>query len=198
MITKGWRDTAQAGRHTPKQVHKRMTRLLFLFLLLLAPCTMQAQTTIKYGTIHYDSLLVGLPQYAQVQQRMEELHKKYESETAYNEQNFKRLFAEFLQGQKDFPQNILMKRQRDLQEQMEKSIAFRKEADALLRAAEADMMKPLREMLDELIRNVGLERGYEMIINLDTPAYPFLHPSVAEDAMPYVKEKIAETVQPGN
>ena len=198
MITKGWRDTAQAGRHTPKQVHKRMTRLLFLFLLLLAPCTMQAQTTIKYGTIHYDSLLVGLPQYAQVQQRMEELHKKYESETAYNEQNFKRLFAEFLQGQKDFPQNILMKRQRDLQEQMEKSIAFRKEADALLRAAEADMMKPLRKMLDELIRNVGLERGYEMIINLDTPAYPFLHPSVAEDAMPYVKEKIAETVQPGN
>ena len=198
MITKGWRDTAQAGRHTPKQVHKRMTRLLFLFLLLLAPCTMQAQTTIKYGTIHYDSLLVGLPQYAQVQQRMEELHKKYESETAYNEQNFKRLFAEFLQGQKDFPQNILMKRQRDLQEQMEKSIAFRKEADALLRAAEADMMKPLLEMLDELIRNVGLERGYEMIINLDTPAYPFLHPSVAEDAMPYVKEKIAETVQPGN
>ena len=198
MITKGWRDTAQAGRHTPKQVHKRMTRLLFLFLLLLAPCTMQAQTTIKYGTIHYDSLLVGLPQYAQVQQRMEELHKKYESETAYNEQNFKRLFAEFLQGQKDFPQNILMKRQRDLQEQIEKSIAFRKEADALLRAAEADMMKPLREMLDELIRNVGLERGYEMIINLDTPAYPFLHPSVAEDAMPYVKEKIAETVQPGN
>ena len=196
MIIKGWRDTAQAGRHTPKQVHKRMTRLLFLFLLLLAPCTMQAQTTIKYGTIHYDSLLVGLPQYAQVQQRMEELHKKYESETAYNEQNFKRLFAEFLQGQKDFPQNILMKRQRDLQEQMEKSIAFRKEADALLRAAEADMMKPLREMLDELIRNVGLERGYEMIINLDTPAYPFLHPSVAEDAMPYVKEKIAETVQP--
>ena len=196
MITKGWRDTAQAGRHTPKQVHKRMTRLLFLFLLLLAPCTMQAQTTIKYGTIHYDSLLVGLPQYAQVQQRMEELHKKYESETAYNEQNFKRLFAEFLQGQKDFPQNILMKRQRDLQEQMEKSIAFRKEADALLRAAEADMMKPLREMLDELIRNVGLERGYEMIINLDTPAYPFLHPSVAEDAMPYVKEKIAETVKP--
>ena len=198
MIIKGWRDTAQAGRHTPKQVHKRMTRLLFLFLLLLAPCTMQAQTTIKYGTIHYDSLLVGLPQYAQVQQRMEELHKKYESETAYNEQNFKRLFAEFLQGQKDFPQNILMKRQRDLQEQMEKSIAFRKEADALLRAAEADMMKPLREMLDELIRNVGLEKGYEMIINLDTPAYPFLHPSVAEDAMPYVKEKIAETVQPGN
>lgn len=198
MITKGWRDTAQAGRHTPKQVHKLMTRLLFLFLLLLVPCTMQAQTTIKYGTIHYDSLLVGLPQYAQVQQRMEELHKKYESETAYNEQNFKRLFAEFLQGQKDFPQNILMKRQRDLQEQMEKSIAFRKEADALLRAAEADMMKPLREMLDELIRNVGLERGYEMIINLDTPAYPFLHPSVAEDAMPYVKEKIAETVQPGN
>ena len=131
---------------------------------------MQAQSTIKYGTIHYDSLLVSLPQYAQVQQRMEELQKKYEAETTYNEQNFKRLFAEFLQGQKDFPQNILLKRQRDLQEQMEKAIAFRKDADALLRTAEADMMRPLRQMLDELIRNVGLERGYEVIINLDTPS----------------------------
>lgn len=157
---------------------------------------MQAQSTIKYGTIHYDSLLVSLPQYAQVQQRMEELQKKYEAETTYNEQNFKRLFAEFLQGQKDFPQNILLKRQRDLQEQMEKAIAFRKDADALLRTAEADMMRPLRQMLDELIRNVGLERGYEVIINLDTPSYSFLHPAVAEDAMPYVKEKISETVTP--
>ena len=85
---------------------------------------MQAQSTIKYGTIHYDSLLVSLPQYAQVQQRMEELQKKYEAETTYNEQNFKRLFAEFLQGQKDFPQNILLKRQRDLQEQIEGEAHF--------------------------------------------------------------------------
>lgn len=51
-------------------------------------------------------------------------------------------------------------------------------------------------MLDELIRNVGLERGYEVIINLDTPSCSFLHPAVAEDAMPYVKEKISETVTP--
>ena len=43
---------------------------------MLAPCTMQAQSTIKYGTIHYDSLLVSLPQYAHVQPRMAALQQK--------------------------------------------------------------------------------------------------------------------------
>ena len=51
---------------------------------------MQAQSTIKYGTIHYDSLLVSLPQYAQVQQRMEELQKKY------TPQIYSRIKGEFL------------------------------------------------------------------------------------------------------
>ena len=169
---------------------------LFTVLLLVLPLSLSAQ--MQFGYLSYKTIMAEMPEFAQVKQSMSELKAKYDAEATRGEEEFQKKFADFLQGQKDFPQNILMKRQRDLQEQMEKSIAFRKEADALLRTAEADMMKPLREMLDELIRNVGLERGYEMIINLDTPAYPFLHPSVAEDAMPYVKEKIAETVQPGN
>ena len=36
----------------------------------------------------------------------------------------------------------------------------------------------------------ALERGYEYIFNLDSGTFPFIHPSVAEDATPYVLEKL--------
>lgn len=163
---------------------------LITLLFALLPLALPAQSTVKYGYVRSDSLLRSLPAYARAQSELADLRRKYEAETAYNEQNFKRLFSEFLQGQKDFPQNILLKRQRDLQEQMERSIAFRHQADSLLRCAEDELLKPLRQQLAAALRAVGLERGYEYIFDLDTGTFPFVHPSVAEDATPYVTEKL--------
>ena len=73
---------------------------------------------------------------------------------------------------------------------MERSIAFRHEADSLLAAAEAELLLPLRRQLDHAIYQVGLEHGYEYIIDRDQPALRFVHPSVVEDATPYVLHKL--------
>ena len=105
----------------------------------------------------------------------------------------KRQFAEFLQGQKEFPQNILLKRQRDLQAAMERSLAFRHEADSLLSQAAIDLEAPIRQRLNAAIQAVGLERGYAGIVNLDTPSMPFVNPRLTEDATPYVVEKLILT-----
>ncbi len=144
----------------------------------------------KYGTVRYDSLLHAMPEYGAVLIRLDQLRQRYAAETAYNETAFKRMFAEFLQGQKDFPQNILLKRQRDLQEAMEKALAFRQEADSLLQQAELEMVNPIRKMLDEAILSVGMERGYECIVNRDANNMPFLHPALTEDATPHIIEKL--------
>lgn len=155
-----------------------------------------AQSQVKYGTLHYDSVMKAQPEYANAQARMAELRKQYEDEAAYNETTFRRMFAEFLQGQKDFPQNIMLKRQRDLQDEMEKSLAFRRESDRLLRQAEADMLAPLRKRLDEAVEAVGLEHGYECIVDKSARTHLFLHPSVTEDATPFVLEKLKQTEKP--
>ena len=84
----------------------------------------------------------------------------------------------------------MLKRQRDLQDQMEKSLAFRHECDSLLRRAEAEMLAPIRQRLDEAIRSVGIECGYEYIYNADTHALPFVHPLVSEDATARILEKL--------
>lgn len=161
-----------------------------LLLLVCMTAAAQEQTPARYGTLRYDSLLHSLPEYGAMEVQLEQLRAKYESEVSYNEEGFKRMFADYLQGQKDFPQNILLKRQRDLQEEMEKSIAFRQEADSLLRAAETDMERPVRALLDAAIKAAGTERGYDCVVNLDSNTVPFLNPALTEDATPWVLQKI--------
>ena len=167
-----------------------MKRNLILLLLSLAAFTMSAQSTIKYGRLDYDSLLTSMPEYTQVQEQLASLRQQYDKEAAYNEANFKRLFADFLQGQKDFPQNIMLKRQRELQDAMEKSLAFRRSCDSLLVRAEADLLAPLFVKLNAAIQAVGMERGYECIVNTAAGTHPFLHPSLTEDAAPFVIQKL--------
>lgn len=167
-----------------------MKRTFFSLILVFFSLTTTAQTMVKYGTVSMKNLLVEMPEYKEVETQMASLRTKYEAETRYNEEGFKRLFTEFLQGQKEFPQNILLKRQRDLQEAMEKGIAFREEADSLLKAAREEMVRPLRKRVEEAVRAVGMERGYEAVLNTDLPSHPFLHPSLTEDAMPFVRRKL--------
>lgn len=176
--------------HTFYKFNPMKRIILTLLLVLNCVLSLSAQEKARLGFLSYDSLLHAMPEYAQVQQQMQQLRQKYEAEAAYNESNFKRQFAEFLQGQKDFPQNILLKRQRDLQEAMEKGLAFRNQADSLLTQAEADMLKPLYRRLDAAIQSVGMERGYEYVLNTDRRAYPFMNQAVAEDATPYVAAKL--------
>ena len=52
------------------------------------------------------------------------------------------------------------------------------------------MLAPIRQRLDEAIRSVGIECGYEYIYNADTHALPFVHPLVSEDATARILEKL--------
>lgn len=159
-----------------------------LLLLAAALLTLTAAAQARYGTLRYDSILHEMPEYIQAEQEIKALRGKYQEETAYNERAFKRQFAEFLQGQKDFTQSILLKRQRDLQESFEKGMAYRQAADSLLRQAETDLYQPARKRLDSAITEVAESRGYELIINLDECAFPFVNPAVSEDITPHIME----------
>ncbi len=190
-----------------------MTKHLLLFTLALLGCGLEAASqsdssavavpapmdstvmvptspALRFGHFRYDSLLHAMPEYGAMEVRMKQLRERYNEEIAYSELTFKRQFAEFLEGQKRFPENILLKRQRDLQQAMERSIAFRHEADSMLTAARTEMERPVRDMLNQAIRLVGLERKYTCIVNTDSGQMPFLHPDACEDATPYITEKL--------
>ena len=88
--------------HTFYKFNSMKRIILTLLLVLNCVLSLSAQEKARLGFLSYDSLLHAMPEYAQVQQQMQQLRQKYEAEAAYNESNFKRQFAEFLQGQKVF------------------------------------------------------------------------------------------------
>ena len=144
----------------------------------------------KYGYLSYAQVLENMAEYKVAQQQLKELRNKYEMEAQYNEASFKRQFAEYLQGQKDFPQSIMLKRQRDLQEALEKSLAFREEAERLLKQAETEALAPIKARLANAIRTVGGAYNLDYIYNLDTNAMPYVNPALIMDVTQLVEQQL--------
>ena len=83
----------------------------------------------------------------------------------------------FLVGQLDFAPSIRHKRQAELQELMEKNMAFKEEAKRLLKEAEGNIYKPLRDKLTAALQRVAKEKGLAFILNTDNDAVPFIDPT---------------------
>lgn len=153
---------------------------LILFLLLLLPAAM-ADAQVKFGYLSYSEAIKAMPGYADMQKSLAELKRQYANETKRSEEEFNQKYEAFLEGQKDFAPSILKKRQYELQELLNNSVSFKKEAARLLEQAEADMYAPLKKRLNEILRQVGRERGYAFILNTDNDAVPYIDTTSGED-----------------
>ena len=170
---------------------------LLVGLWSLVPQSLMAQQY-QFGFLSYGNLLRSLPEYKEAQEALQALKKKYEEEAQYNENKFKRLFADYLQGQKSFPEQIMLKRQKELQEAMEQGISFRKDAQKLLDNAEIELMKPIQAKLDSVLYLVGKENGLLFIGNLDNHGFPFVHSASGVDITNVVLARLNGKVIPVN
>lgn len=163
-----------------------MKKLLFLILALMLPLVAGAQ--VKFGYFSFKSVLDAMPDRAVAERNLADLRQKYDTEMKRAENEFNAKYEDFLEGQRDFVPTILRKRQAELQEMMEKNVAFRKEAERLLKQASDDAYAPLRRKINEAAAKVGRARGYAFILNTDGDACPYVDTSMAEDATIFIKE----------
>ncbi len=150
----------------------------------------EAAPALRFGYLSYDAVLKGMPEYAQMEKDMELLRSKYAEEQKRVEDEFNNKYEDFLDGQANFPKTILQKRQSELQELLDRNIAFKKESQALLEKAQADAVAPLKTRLAEALAEVGTERGYAFILNTDANATPWLNTAMGEDCTSMVLEKL--------
>ena len=88
-----------------------------------APPTNQSAVRVpQFGYLSYNEVYKQMPEYKKACDDFAALKAKYDAEATRAEDEFQRKFAEFLNGQKDFPQSIMLKRQAELQDLMEKSV----------------------------------------------------------------------------
>lgn len=159
-------------------------------MMALMGLTGNAQSTatvMHFGYVSYDSVMVTMPEYAEMQQNMALLREQYEAEQKRVEEDFNKKYEEFLDGQASFPKTILQKRQSELQEMLDKNIAFKKESQKLLNDAEAEMLEGLKSTIAATLITIGQERGYAFILDTDKEAVPFINPELGEDITNDVK-----------
>lgn len=169
-----------------------MSKKIIFIILLFLPVIASAQEEVKakFGYLSYSEVIRLMPEYASSQEKLDLLQNKYDMELVRSDKEFNRKFAEFLQGQKEFPENILLKRQKELQELMEKSIQFKDEIKALLEEARLKLVEPVTEQLNAVIREIALENSFEYVLNTDNNTYPFINETVGVDITNMVKTKM--------
>lgn len=150
----------------------------------------QENNTMKFGFLSYEAALQSMPDYTLAQNKLAELKAQYQTEAKRVEDEFNRKYEEFLEGQREFPKSILQKRQSELQELMDKNIAFKQQGLAELARAEQEAMAPLRIKLIEALGKIGRERGYAFIVDTDQKALPFINPAMGEDINQTVKDAL--------
>ena len=144
--------------------------------------------TYLFGYFSHTEALTLMPEYADVKANIDALRKKYADELLRVEKEFNDKYEEFLEGQKDFPETILQKRQSELQSLLTRNIAFKEESRRLLANAEKKALEPLEQKLTTSLKLIGEKRGYGFILNTDSGACPFINATQGEDITPLLRE----------
>ena len=171
---------------------KKVILVAVMVLMGLSGYAQTENTGFKFGYLSIDSVLQSMPEYAQMQQDMATMRQQYEAEMKRVEDDFNKKYEEFLDGQKNFPKTILQKRQSELQEMLDKNIAFKKEGLQMLNDTEKTQKDVILMMIDMAVKTIGMQRGYAFILNTDTNATPWLNPAMGEDITAAVKEMLNE------
>ena len=182
-----------------------MKKIMMILVTLLAGLTTYAQelnadsltAVMRYGFLSYDSVMVAMPEYAEMTTSMAELRKQYEAEQKRVEDDFNKKYEEFLDGQATYPKTILQKRQSELQEILDKNIAFKKESQLLLDNAEKkltteiiNMIDQIINMIDQAVSSVAQENKLAFVLNMDKGAVTYVNPAQGIDITEAVKKTV--------
>ena len=171
---------------------KKVILVAVMGLTGLSGYTQKENTGMKFAYLSIDSVMQSMEEYAQLQRDMAAMRQQYEAEMKRVEDDFNKKYEEFLDGQKNFPKTILQKRQSELQEMMDKNIAFKKESLQLLNDTEKTQTDVIRMMVEMAVKTLGMQRGYAFILNTDADATPWLNPALGDDITEDVKALLKE------
>ena len=118
------------------------------------------------------------------------MSKQYEDEIKRAEEEFQKKFADFQQEQKTLPQNILERRQKDLQEMQQKGIQFQQDAQQQLDQAYRGMMEPIYKKLEDAVKAIGQAGGYTYVFDLARTDIPYIDEAQSKDVTNDIKTKL--------
>lgn len=152
--------------------------------------TQPTASQLKIGYFSYDEVLRAMPAYAIVEKTLQDLRNQYETEMQNAEKEFNEKYETFLENQHTMARAIREKRQSELQNMLERNVAFKQEAERLMAKAEEDALRPLHEKIAKALNTIALERAYIVVLNTDSNACPYINPIMAEDITTFLLDAL--------
>lgn len=167
------------------------TVLLFILFSIFVLPTVVAQDLIKIGVINSKELLEVVPGKADATKTLENLNKKYKNELALMQNEYNTKYTDFLSNQNDLGESIKLRRMQELYELEQDITRFMKIAQEDILNQEQQLIEPLKQKLQEAIRQVGVEQSFMCIYDMSNPSISFITPN-AIDANAMVKQKLSK------
>ena len=146
-----------------------------LLLLIISPLFLSAQN--QFGFYYHSEVLNSIPEYHKAQKEYELLKLRCDAEIERNEQELTRYYVAYLDGQQDFPEPILRKRQKELQQMIDNSVALRDQLNIWLSEARDSLFAPCEKRVDEAVASVCLVGDLSYAINAEEIHYRYINPN---------------------
>ena len=167
-----------------------MKKILVL-LLLMAPLSMFAQASAqKFGYVDVNAIIVLMPEYAKAQNDLKVLGEQYNKEYEGLRTEFEKKSLEFEQLQDSLPENLLKRRQEELQELYMRLQQYERETYQYMQQEQQAKFAEVAQVLNEAIQAVGTEGGYVCVFDISNGTMPFINTVLCEDVNNKVKAKL--------
>lgn len=159
--------------------------------MLILPMGVFAQN-LKFGHMNAQEIISVMPEFTKAQADLQALEKKYGEELQRTQGEFNKKYQEFQQAMsKDsLPANIAERRQKELQDMMQRQEQFQQDAQEGMQKAQTEMMTPIYKKLDDAIKAVGAAEGVIYIFDLARTAIPYVNESQSVNLTTKVKTQL--------
>lgn len=166
-----------------------MFKKIALLLMFVLPLSVFAQT-LKFGHLKSYEVIQAMPDYTKAMTDLQALQKKYGDEVKRASDEFNKKYTEFMQQQDSLPRNIAERRQKELQDLMERGQQFEQEVQQNMQKAQEEMTAPIFKKVEDAITSVGSEGGFIYVFDLSRVAIPYVNDKQSVDVTSLVKNKL--------
>ena len=155
-----------------------MLKKIALVMLLALPMGVFAQN-LKFGHINAQEIITVMPEFTKAQNDIQTLEKQLTAELQRTQEEFDKKYQEFQQAiaKDSLPPNIAERRQKELQDMMQRQEQFQQDAQQQMQKAQNDVMAPIYQKLDNAIKAVGAAEGVIYIFDLARTSIPYVNES---------------------
>jgi len=160
-----------------------------LALLMLCALPLGAFAQDKLGYINSNEIVSIMPEKAEIEKKIEELSKNWESELLKMREEYSTKLKDFQEKQATMPEGIKEVRISEIQELEQRVSTFQQQAYADLQKKQQELFGPVIEKVRKAITDTATENNFTYIFDLSTQSIIY-HSPKSNDITPLVKKKL--------